>query len=57
MQFKKWTGAAQNIWSVRKIGANLVCVVRFQVLIVVIMKMTAFWYVASCGLVEIYRHF
>jgi hypothetical protein len=31
--------------------------VRFQVLTAAVIKMTVFWDVASCGLVEVYRRF
>jgi hypothetical protein len=32
-------------------------IVRFQVLMVVSMKITVFWDVALCSLVEVYKHF
>jgi hypothetical protein len=36
---------------------NKFCVVRFQVITVVSVKMTAFWDVALCSLVEVDQHF
>jgi hypothetical protein len=35
----------------------LITVVRFEVLMAVSMKMTVFWVVALCRLVEVYRRF
>jgi hypothetical protein len=54
-------------WSIRNLSgqpvgnwlqtATLLVIVRFQVLTAASMKMTVFWDVAPCSLVEIYRRF
>jgi hypothetical protein len=50
------------IWRLNNCGFFLLCLkliemVRFQVLTAASMKMTVFWVVAPCNLIDVYRHF
>jgi hypothetical protein len=50
----------ENLLEIRMVviyNANIICRVRFQVLMAASIKMAVFWVVAPCSLVEVYRRF